>query len=124
MHHHHIAALVVIFLFMGFVLWTLFGSKHNRLWTGGAWAAFVDGFVDGFPIGTPAGGGFAVADGQIHADLGLRHLAIAAAHLLAIPFFTGLADVREYRKSNPFPNFFQYDETENRIPPPTAGATS
>jgi hypothetical protein len=108
--HSHILNLVVLaslgLIFVAGSIYTLTKSADIRFWVGGAWAAFVNGFVDGFPIGTPSGAGFALADGQVHADLGLRHIAIEVAHLLAIPFFTGMADVRSFRQSNPFPNPF------------------
>ena len=87
-----------------------------KLWIGGAISAFIDGFIDGFPVGAPAGGGIALADGQAFADLGRRHLAIEAAHILSIPIFTGLADVRAYRKASPFPNIFSTVQPAN---PPT-----
>jgi hypothetical protein len=58
------------------------------------------------PIGSSAGGGIAVLDGQFHADLGSRHILIEIAHILAIPVLTGLADVRTYQKTSPFPNVF------------------
>ena len=78
-----------------------------KVWLGGAFAAFMDGFIDGAPIGAPAGAGLGYVTGQFHADLGWKHLAVEALHVLAVPVSTGLADVREYRKSNPFPNIFQ-----------------
>ena len=96
-------------LFLGFVFVVIRTLTHNievRVWAGGAWASFVNGFIEGSPVGAPAGAGLAAADGQVHADLGVRHIAIEAAHVLAVPFFTGLADVRSYTKNNPFPNPF------------------
>ena len=70
-------------------------------WAKLATASFCDGFIDGFPVGTPVGGGLAAADGQVYADLGKRHILIEACHLLAIPFFCGLADLRAFQKANP-----------------------
>jgi hypothetical protein len=84
-----------------------------KIWFGGALSAFVGGFVEGCPIGSTAGAGFAVADGQFHADLDWKHLLVELLHLIAIPFGTGLADIRTYIKSCPFPNIFQ------PAPPPT-----
>jgi hypothetical protein len=78
-----------------------------RIWFGGALSAFVGGFIEGSPIGSTAGAGFALADGQVHADLDWRHVLIELAHLIAIPFGTGLSDVRNWIRSNPFPNLFQ-----------------
>lgn len=75
-------------------------------WLGGAFAAFVGGFIEGMPVGSTVGGGMAMADGQAHADLHGRHLVIEIAHLVAVPFFCGLADVRSFQKSCPFPNPF------------------
>ena len=77
-----------------------------RIWIGGALAAFVDGFIDGFPIGASGGAGIAVADGKFAQDLNLGHLAITAAHILAIPVCTGVSDVRSWKKDKPFPNIF------------------
>lgn len=102
------------------VIYTLTKNAPIRYWVGGAWAAFVNGFIEGAPVGSPAGAGIAVADNQVHADLGLRHIAIEAAHVLAVPFFTGLADVRSFTKSNPFPNPFTNENPAN--PPPGAHA--
>jgi hypothetical protein len=42
----------------------------------------------------------------VFADFGTRHILIEIAHIVAIPVLTGLADVRAYKKSNPFPNVF------------------
>lgn len=109
-----IAACLLLILIVA-VIWTLFQSEEIRVWTGGAWAAFVNGFIEGSPVGGPAGAGIAAADGQVHADLTLRHLAIEAAHVLAVPFFTGLADVRSFNKANPFPN--PLVQKTNKLPP-------
>lgn len=98
-----------IFLFLGFC-WgkgrSALSGTPLGIWVGGVCSAFIGGFVEGTPIGSTAGAGFAVADGEIHADLKLAHIAIEAAHLLAIPVGTGLADVRNFIKTNPFPNVF------------------
>lgn len=78
-----------------------------RVWVGGALAAFVDGFIDGFPVGGPAGAGIAFVDGQAPTTFTAdRHWLITAAHVLAVPFFTGVSDVRAWKKDNPFPNIF------------------
>lgn len=77
-----------------------------RQWFGGAVSAFVNGFIDGVPAGSTAGGILAGVDGKLHADLGLRHIAIEAAHLLAVPVASGLADVRAFQKTNAFPPLF------------------
>lgn len=77
-----------------------------KLWLGGAWASFMGGFIEGCPIGAPAGAGMALADGRAFADLGRRHLIIEAAHILAVPFFSGLAELKSYTKTDPFPNVF------------------
>ncbi len=77
-----------------------------RIWLGGALAAFIDGFIDGCPIGGPAGAGIAFADGKLPTDLQWPHIAVAAAHVIAIPIGTGLADVRAWKKDSPFPNIF------------------
>jgi hypothetical protein len=124
MNTHHLLAIIAsgitaaVFLFG--VIYTLTKNAPIRYWVGGAWAAFVNGFIEGAPVGSPAGAGIAVADNQVHADLGLRHIAIEAAHVLAVPFFTGLADVRSFTKSNPFPNPFTNENPAN--PPPGAHA--
>ena len=120
-HPHHVLGIVTAaVLTAGFVAAVVRTLTHNaeiRYWTGGAWAAFVNGFIEGCPVGSPAGAGIAAADGQVVADLGLRHLAIEAMHVLAVPFFTGLADVRAYTKANPFPNPFTAPPP---APPPPA----
>ncbi|MDE2104595.1 MAG: hypothetical protein KGL39_45590 [Patescibacteria group bacterium] len=72
-----------------------------RQWLLGALAAFCDGFVDGLPVGGPVGAGTAFADGHLHADLKPHHLLIEAAHVLAVPLMSGLADLRAYQKNNP-----------------------
>ena len=81
-------------------------NANFRAWFGGAFAAFMDGFIEGCPVGAPAGAGIAAANGQIHADFGGRHIAIELAHVLAVPFLSGLADLRAYQKATPFPNVF------------------
>lgn len=96
---------------------TLYHSPAIRQWFGGAFAAFIDGFVDGMPVGSPAGAGIAAADGQMTTELSLRHIAIEAAHVLAIPFFTGLSDVRAFHQKNRFPNPFNLTNEENKNPP-------
>ena len=107
--NHALGITIAVVLTVGFILAvirTLARNAELRYWTGGAWASFVNGFIEGCPVGSPAGFGIAAADGQLHADVGLRHLAVEAAHLFAVPFFTGLADVRAYTKASPFPNPF------------------
>lgn len=107
-------------LFLGFaaaVIFTLTRNAQIRYWVGGAWAAFVNGFIEGAPVGSPVGAGVAVADRQVHADLGLRHIAIEAAHVLAVPFFTGLADIRAFTKTSPFPNPFNPPKYNEILPP-------
>jgi hypothetical protein len=117
----HLAEIVFAsILFLGFaaaVIYTLTKSAEIRFWVGGAWAAFVNGFIEGAPVGSPAGAGIALADNEVHADFGLRHLAIEAAHVLAVPFFTGLADIRAFTKQNPFPNPFSPPRAP--VTPPT-----
>lgn len=80
-----------------------------RVWIGGALAAFIDGFIDGCPIGGPAGAGMAAADGKL-ADAITKHdtvsIAVVAAHALAVPLFSGIADVKAWKKDKPFPNIF------------------
>jgi hypothetical protein len=77
-----------------------------RIWIGGALAAFVTGFIEGAPAGSTGGAAIATFDGQVFADLGTRHILIELAHLVAIPVLTGIADVRGYLKTAPFPNIF------------------
>jgi len=77
-----------------------------KVWFGGALAAFFTGFIDGFPVGAPVGGGIAVADGAAHLDLQPHTIEVELIHLCAVPFFTGLADVRGYLQNHPFPNIF------------------
>lgn len=81
-------------------------NSNFRVWMGGAFAAFMDGFIEGCPVGAPVGAGIAAANGNIHADFGGRHIVIELAHVLAVPFFSGLADLRAYQKATPFPNVF------------------
>lgn len=89
------------------------------LWVGGAISAFVDGFVDGFPGGSTAGGALAIADGQAHLDAQPRHILIEIAHILAVPIFTGLADIKGYKKQRPVPDLFISTTHENKpITPP------
>ena len=106
-----IAVGVVVLGFIVAVIRSLTHSPIIRVWTGGAWAAFVSGFIEGTPVGSPVGAGIAIGDNQVHADLGLRHIAIEVAHVLAVPFFTGLAEVRTFTKANPFPNPFKAPPT-------------
>jgi hypothetical protein len=75
-------------------------------WLGGALAAFLDGFIDGLPVGAPTGGLAAIADGQTHLDFQWQHIAVEVAHVIAVPVFTGLADIRAYKKDHPLPNLF------------------
>ena len=95
-------ALLLVVLFVA----GLYKSLSLRLWFGGALSAFISGFIEGAPVGSTAGGIVAAGDGQVYADLGGRHLLVEAAHLIAVPLLTGLADVRTYQKTNPFPNIF------------------
>lgn len=84
-------------------------ASRFRIWFGGALAAFVDGFIDGCPIGAPAGVGGSIADGsagEISNVTDWKHLGIVLVHGLVIPVFTGVADVRAWKKNNPFPNVF------------------
>jgi hypothetical protein len=106
-HPHTIYILLPIALtLLALCIFGLIKSQPLRFWFGGALSAFVSGFIEGMPIGSSAGGGIAVLDGQFHADLGSQHILIEVAHILAIPILTGLADIRTYQKSNPFPNVF------------------
>ena len=96
-------------------------QSQLRIWIGGAIAAFVDGFIDGCPVGAPAGAGIAFADGQVPTALTGegRHMLITIAHVAAVPFFSGLADIRAFKKDNPFPNIFASDKpttTETQKP--------
>jgi hypothetical protein len=103
-----IGVIVVLFLLLTVFKHALRASPTTlKIWIGGVFSAFTAGFIEGMPIGSPVGGGVALADGQVHADLGGKHLLIELAHLIAVPFFTGLADIRTYTKSNPPPNIFQ-----------------
>jgi hypothetical protein len=98
-----------------------------KTWLGGAGAAFVGGFIDGMPVGSPVGAGIAVADGQAHANLTLHTLLVEAAHVLAVPVLSGLADVRAYQKENPFPNPFadvQQAAAALESPPAVAAAAA
>lgn len=91
-----------------------------KIWFGGALAAFIDGFIDGCPVGAPAGAGIAAADGQLPtAFVADRHLLITLAHVLAVPFFSGLADVRAFKKDNPFPNLFTETSSAAPVQPST-----
>ena len=105
----YIAGSLVVILLLGVLFKRALAVSPTTLkvWTGGALSAFVSGFIEGCPIGSPVGAGAALADGQVHADLDWKHLLIELAHLIAVPFFTGLADIRNYTKANPFPNVFQ-----------------
>jgi len=89
------------------------------LWLGGAFSAFVSGFIEGCPIGGPVGAGSAAATGHIYSDFTERHILIELAHVLAVPFFTGLADVRGYTNAHPFPNIFAPAEPAKPTTPPT-----
>lgn len=90
-----------------------------KVWIGGALAAFIDGFIDGCPVGAPAGAGIAFADGQAPTSLAMdRHIAITALHILAVPCFSGLADLRAFKKDSPFPNVFAPSK-----PPGPSGAS-
>lgn len=93
-----------------------------RTWIVRGLAAFLDGFIDGIPVGSPAGGVMAFLDGQTHADLDLRHLTIEAAHLLAVPCFTGLSDFRAFHKANRLSDVFglpsNAPESPNQKPNP------
>ena len=62
--------------------------------------------IDGMPIGSSAGAGIALADGKFASELKLVPLLVTAAHIIAIPIGTGLADVRAWKKDHPFPNIF------------------
>jgi hypothetical protein len=120
---YHIEIILCILILTGFVaalLRTILKSPMTRWWVGGAWAIFVTGFIEGCPIGSPVGAGIAGLDGQVHADLGMKHLIIEAAHVLAVPFFTGLADLRSWTKQNPFPNPFTQPDTNTIKPVPKA----
>jgi hypothetical protein len=90
-----------------------------RVWIGGALAAFIDGFIDGCPIGGPTGAGIALADGKL-ADAVTRRdttsIAIVVAHAIAVPFFSGVADIKAWKKDNPFPNIFVPDPTAITAP--------
>jgi hypothetical protein len=110
------ALVSMIVIFLCFIVWSFFGTPTNRLWSGGAWAAFIDGFIDSAPTGSSSGAALAVFDGSLHADLALKHVLIELAHILAAPVAAGLADVRAYKKDNPFPNPFA------TVPAPAARA--
>jgi hypothetical protein len=96
---------VLISILVLFIV-ALVKSSRFRIWLGGAFSAFISGFIEGAPAGSTGGGLVAAADGQVFADFRGRHLLIEFAHLAAVPFLTGLADVRTFQKSNPFPNLF------------------
>ena len=106
-------ALLALFVF------AVLKSARLRVWLGGALSAFISGFIEGAPAGSTGGGLVAAADGQVFADFRGRHLLIEFAHLVAVPFLTGLADVRTFQKSNPFPNLFAPDPVQPAI---TTGA--
>ena len=104
--HTMFILLPILGIFLTLFVVGLMKSSPFRIWFGGALSAFIDGCLEGGPIGSTAGGGIALADGQVFADFGTRHILIELAHILAIPVLTGLADVRAYKKLNPFPNVF------------------
>ena len=95
-----------------------------RVWLGGALAAFIDGFIDGCPVGAPTGAGIVVADGKFPTSTNAGQIAIAAAHIIAIPVLSGLADVRAWKKDNPFPNIFSPRATSIAVKSPITTETS
>jgi len=96
-------------------------STALQLWLGGAISAFIDGFLDGCPVGAPAGAGIAAADGQLPTTMAFdHHVLITVAHVLAVPFFSGLADIRAFKKDNSFPNIFAAPQPPSPTSTPTA----
>lgn len=93
------------------------GPSPLMQWCGGALGAFVDGFIDGLPIGGSGGAGIAMADGKFASKFELIPLLITAAHIVAIPFGTGLADVRAWKKNHPFPNIYEQSSLSEKLPP-------
>lgn len=119
-----LAGLIVLLLLFSLFKRALKASPTPvKMWLGGILSAFVAGFIEGCPIGSPVGGGVGLADGQFHADLGGKHLLIELAHIFAVPFFTGLSDVRTFTKANPPPNIFQPSPTTLVVPDPAAAAS-
>lgn len=116
---HHIIALIVAVLvaaflvFLGFVWGKSKGHSFTGstvgVWFGGAMSAFIGGFVEAAPIGSTSGGIMAGASGHIHADLTYKHLMLEALFVLAVPFGAGIAEIRTFVKSQPFPNVFLPD---------------
>jgi len=101
-----------IFVALVVLLWVLLRSLTKapgpvRIWVGGALSAFLDGFIEGLPVGGPAGALVGGVDGQFTTEFTFTRIVIEAAHILAVPIGTGLADVRAFKKSNPVPNIFE-----------------
>lgn len=130
-HNHTIAFVLTILgaafsLFVGFV-WgkskghALEGSRFG-IWLGGAMSAFIGGFLEATPIGSTSGAGLAAATGHVHADLTLKHLCIEVLFLISTPFLAGVAEIRTYIKTNPFPNVFLPDAPPSIAPSPPKAA--
>ena len=113
---HHLIALIfaagcaVFCMFVGYI-WgkskghSIEGSPFG-VWLGGAMSTFIGGFVEAAPIGSTSGAGLAGVSGHLHADLTMKHIALEAAFLLSAPVLAGIAELRTYIKSSPFPNVF------------------
>ena len=116
MTRHHAIVLVLALVACGLCMFFGFCWGKSRgthldgsplgIWIGGAASAFIGGFWEGAPRSAVRWvGGIAIADHQAFASLGLMHIMILAAHVLAVPVVTGLSDIRtlHVKEASPFP---------------------